>query len=999
MSLDNIIHILAFHTESTFTLHYRSIWGSTIQWRDQKILCKSLTDASTAPSSADTPTERQTPSESSVSDQLKQAALNLQESDKYDAASGVPMPPGRPFRPGLTWKVGARIEARDFLDKWYQAKINDIDDKDQTVLVHFDGWNTRYDEWIKMESDRLRPITRHSERKERKEKPKVVQSKADHKMGDHVFAKWTDCRMYPALIIALNSNGSYEVLFYDGFKKSVQPINIRTMPPDVQKQYSKAGLLPEPGKKIKQKVKELMDSVTGFPPPPALPGTSKDPKDRRLSKGNEESHDMESNSGDSLFKDGKKDSEKDVAEPECSSSLTLKMPAKAVKRKRDSLSPAPQLKRSRRRSEDIKTEGKEEEIEEEKKSRGEKKDKKLGSKKKKSLRSPAIKKEAQIDEDIISHVDIPDCVSEIVEDPRTNAESVPPQEPTIKAEPMDVSEMDLAPPKAFKVLDDHNTYKCPFSNCNKGFRKLSLVEYHVKYYHSEDGEKINITPIPRKRKKTASMCSTDSEISVGGSAVKPPVLKAPKIEAETLAPITSEIVPSSSTDNLTAQGELDRLAVIPAVKDIKQSISTIPEDVEEEDEEDFDDKLRSDDVVNCICQINEENGLMIQCDVCLCWQHAVCMEITEETLPKKYVCYVCCNPPGDSPLRHILSISQIFIVTFCPGVRESARFNYDQDWLKQGTMVRFNFLPEESLAARKSEIMQATHELVADLIKVHRVLISTRNNLHHLQSKNITEINKWTKNWGDEEEEEEEEERREHLLSECSDAAVDVELDVVETAKENSTEAQHNQPPQTEKSGSLEQTMATGNGTAEESIATENGSAESSMASENGAAGNSTATENGSAEKSLADDSLDGKDVMSTPNICDDQENTDDSKTDNQPSAELDSSGTETASNLSALNAEEDPTLTDTEDAVEDHTEENALAKCERNLLEYIRSMQDKVEEQLDVIDDQVSLLESEDNGSRQGEHILRDLPRVKKALHQLLADLVKVKRMSLFHR
>ena len=27
-------------------------------------------------------------------------------------------------------------------------------------------------------------------------------------------------------------------------------------------QYAKAGLLPEPGKKIKQKVKELMDAVT-----------------------------------------------------------------------------------------------------------------------------------------------------------------------------------------------------------------------------------------------------------------------------------------------------------------------------------------------------------------------------------------------------------------------------------------------------------------------------------------------------------------------------------------------------------------------------------------------------------------------------------------------------------------------------------------------------------------------------------------------------------------
>jgi hypothetical protein len=43
----------------------------------------------------------------------------------------------------------------------------------------------------------------------------------------------------------------------------------------------------------------------------------------------------------------------------------------------------------------------------------------------------------------------------------------------------------------------------------------------------------------------------------------------------------------------------------------KQSVSSIPVDIEEE-EEDYDDKLRSDDVVNCICQINEENGLMIQ---------------------------------------------------------------------------------------------------------------------------------------------------------------------------------------------------------------------------------------------------------------------------------------------------------------------------------------------------------------------------------------------------
>jgi len=30
----------------------------------------------------------------------------------------------------------------------------------------------------------------------------------------------------------------------------------------------------------------------------------------------------------------------------------------------------------------------------------------------------------------------------------------------------------------------------------------------------------------------------------------------------------------------------------------------------------------------------------------MCWQHAACFGITERTLPKTYVCFVCENPPG-----------------------------------------------------------------------------------------------------------------------------------------------------------------------------------------------------------------------------------------------------------------------------------------------------------------------------------------------------------------
>lgn len=130
-----------------------------------------------------------------------------------------------------------------------------------------------------------------------------------------------------------------------------------------------------------------------------------------------------------------------------------------------------------------------------------------------------------------------------------------------------------------------------------------------------------------------------------------------------------------------------------AYKAVEKSTS-IPQEVliaEESMETEFEDTLSKDEVVNCICRFNEENGLMIQvkveqrfciisgwscigvfkicrspqvicdnsshfvelhlfylqCDVCLCWQHAACFDITESTLPKKYICYVCENPPGN----------------------------------------------------------------------------------------------------------------------------------------------------------------------------------------------------------------------------------------------------------------------------------------------------------------------------------------------------------------
>ena len=52
----------------------------------------------------------------------------------------------------------------------YTARIMEIDPSDVSVLIHFDGWNSRFDEWMSMTSERLRCITRHSDRKDLRSK-------------------------------------------------------------------------------------------------------------------------------------------------------------------------------------------------------------------------------------------------------------------------------------------------------------------------------------------------------------------------------------------------------------------------------------------------------------------------------------------------------------------------------------------------------------------------------------------------------------------------------------------------------------------------------------------------------------------------------------------------------------------------------------------------------------------------------------------------------------
>jgi hypothetical protein len=67
------------------------------------------------------------------------------------------------------------------------------------------------------------------------------------------------------------------------------------------------------------------------------------------------------------------------------------------------------------------------------------------------------------------------------------------------------------------------------------------------------------------------------------------------------------------------------------------------------------------------------------------------------------------------------------------GIRESARYCYDYDWLYNGRMAEFSFMSDEPTNAAKAKIMKATHDLVADVHNVMRVVDSVGREIHVLQ--------------------------------------------------------------------------------------------------------------------------------------------------------------------------------------------------------------------------------------------------------------------------
>ncbi|CAD7669425.1 unnamed protein product [Nyctereutes procyonoides] len=340
--------------------------------------------------------------------------------------------------------------------------------------------------------------------------------------------------------------------------------------------------------------------------------------------------------------------------------------------------------------------------------------------------------------------------------------------------------------KAPAVDLDHK-FRCKVVDCLKFFRKAKLLHYHMKYFHgmekspepeespgkkhvqtrgSSASDKANQESLTRKRVSASSPTAKDKEKNKEKKfkefvRVKPKKKKKKKKKTKPECPCSEEISdtsqepspPKAFAVNKCGSSHKSGVHMSPQLHgsesgNHKGKVKVSEEDnLSESSSESFlwsdeeysqdvdvttnpDEELDGDDrydfeVVRCICEVQEENDFMIQCEECQCWQHGVCMGLLEENVPEKYTCYVCQDPPGQRP---------------------GFKYWYDKEWLSRGHMHGLAFL-EENYSHQNAKKIVATHQLLGDVQRVIEVLHGLQLKMSILQSREHPDLQLWCQPW------------------------------------------------------------------------------------------------------------------------------------------------------------------------------------------------------------------------------------------------------------
>ncbi|KAM4610200.1 PHD finger protein 20-like [Polymixia lowei] len=321
------------------------------------------------------------------------------------------------------------------------------------------------------------------------------------------------------------------------------------------------------------------------------------------------------------------------------------------------------------------------------------------------------------------------------------------------------------PPPILSIELDHNPFKCPAAGCTKSFRKGSLLHCHIKYYHSDQKleEQGSEQETPRKRSysegrdflserrkenQNGNTCHHDNreqgametEVKKEGARDRggkerrerknflriklkkkrkkrkrgQPGLCSSDDENTDRSPVTVTLR-HPSTHTHTDEGSDWSTATAESEGDTpSQSVSMEMEECE---------------MVRCVCEVDEENDFMIQCELCLYWQHGTCMGLYEDNIPHNYTCYCCRDTAGR---------------------RRAQRFLYDPDWLMSGHMFGLSCVRDNYSEINNAKISH-TNQLLAHTYGLNQVLRSLQLKISLLHSASHPDLQLWQLPWRQEE--------------------------------------------------------------------------------------------------------------------------------------------------------------------------------------------------------------------------------------------------------
>ncbi|KAJ8664725.1 hypothetical protein QAD02_006387 [Eretmocerus hayati] len=652
-------------------------------------------------------------------------------------SSTIPKPNSGPLeRPNIMFRrgdldfiPGSKLEAKDFNDMWYSARIVETDWLEREVLIHFDNWSSRYDEWIGMNSSRLRTIQSNPSKPKNKE----------FLVGDRVLATWVDGRKYPATVKNVAENDRYNVLFDDGYEKILRPSKMTKM-----KEVSENALLGQPrpypqgmthhtlGSKQERREKKRKHTVSelfhhskkkskmenGRPPPGYTYIPIPDPATSMM-----QSHPFAVINPNQH--PGLPDGTLDADYATFIGNLRVEMEDSSFK------CPKAGCNKNFRNEHLLQMHIKHYHPEY---------SKLLGSLPK------------------VADLAYARTTGESIEDllprkPRTNLH--PSQSTNSISQPMtpatdtDPNLSECENRYEHRVTGD--SFSAPEDNSSEQSNSYSmspgtLFDMRIK----EERTRTGIKTLPPVRHSIASEVVSNEQLEFSNDSHRSAPVSHEKSKSHRRRQShhdssksrrhrgTSEhdstydhFDDSSLNDENVPDSFYNNLSGSTAVVDNDYNTRTPRNDVILENGVLIKvEKLKREEIINCTCGITEEDGLMIQCDLCLCWQHGHCNAIErEKDVPEKYVCYICQHSYRQRP---------------------SKKYYHNQDWVREGTLPSIHSHTYEKMKYKeRTAMLKRSYDLIAGLLEIQDLLHSLRVKVNVVQHKDHPKLYLWAKNWSE----------------------------------------------------------------------------------------------------------------------------------------------------------------------------------------------------------------------------------------------------------